>query len=327
MTTIQDAYWNAFFADATYALEDNFTDVSGGDLVNLLTARMTNPVATYIANNFSMVTHIETDDTSGSGFDATVWRRADGKLYVSMKGTEGLQDFLSDRELTFSGAAGHQIRDMINWWLRITTPEDEMAQEIVFEVDSDGVILPNYVITTSSSPGLGLISAADLAAGVEVNGHSLGGHLATAFTRLFGAQANVTHTTTFNSAGFKDSESAFQSLEDLLGDGYGLGRFPNEAEQTNFFAENGINVTTNTFWFEQIGQRVGVFNEEGTGFPNHYMYKLTDTLALINALAMLDASMTFSKANDFISVASTEMAGALEGVLDGVRRIDRKSVV
>lgn len=36
---------------------------------------------------------------------------------------------------------------------------------------------------------------------------------------------------------------------------------------------------------------------------------------------MLDTSMTFSKANDFILAASTEMAGALEGVLDGVRRM------
>ena len=61
---------------------------------------MTEPVAEYIAaHNFSLVTHIETDDEIGSGFDATAWRRSDGKLYVSMQGTAGLQDFLTDAQL------------------------------------------------------------------------------------------------------------------------------------------------------------------------------------------------------------------------------------
>ncbi len=37
-------------------------------LINLLKSRMTEPVAQYIAANFSLVTHIETDDEIGSGF-------------------------------------------------------------------------------------------------------------------------------------------------------------------------------------------------------------------------------------------------------------------
>ena len=92
MSAIQEAYWNALLADATYAIDVNRENVSGSELVDLLKARMTDPVATYIAANFSLVTHIETDDFTGSGFDATVWRRSDGKLYVSMQGTEGLQE-------------------------------------------------------------------------------------------------------------------------------------------------------------------------------------------------------------------------------------------
>ena len=58
-------------------------------------------------------------------------------------------------------------------------------------------------------------------------------------------------------------------------------------KQTNYFAENGINFTTNNWWFTQMGQRVGLFQEEGTGLTNHYMYRLTDMLALGNALENL----------------------------------------
>lgn len=115
MTTLQEAYWNALLADATYALETNRDNVSGGALFDLLKSRMTEPLATYIKDNFSLVTHIETDDVTGSGFDATVWRRTDGKLYVSMQGTAGLQDFLSDGQLAIVGNGRDQIVELVNW--------------------------------------------------------------------------------------------------------------------------------------------------------------------------------------------------------------------
>jgi hypothetical protein len=41
---------------------------------------------------------------------------------------------------------------------------------------------------------------------------------------------------------FEDKTTHIQ----VIGTGYGIGRFPNATEQTNYFAENGINVTTNS---------------------------------------------------------------------------------
>ncbi len=64
------------------------------------------------------------------------------------------------------------------------------------------------------------------------------------------------------------------------------------AKQTNFFAQNGINVTTNDWWFTQMGTRTGLEQEESTGTPNHSMYRLTDLLALGAALEKLDSSFT-----------------------------------
>ncbi|MFM9917892.1 MAG: calcium-binding protein, partial [Rhizobacter sp.] len=316
MATINDAQLNALLADATYALDRNIDSLGGADLVTAIKIRMTEPVATYIAANFSLVTHIETNDVTGSGFDASVWRRNDGKLYVSMQGTEGLQDFLTDTQLALTGNGRDQLVDMVNWWLQITTPAGQLARQIQ-------VVTMNLLAEATPVAGRGLVSAADLVGGIEVNGHSLGGYLASAFTRLFGAHAHVGKTTTFNSAGFAPgSESVFQQYESLIGVGYGIGRFPSQSEQTNYFAQHGINVTTNSFWFNQVGQRVELFNEaDATQVGNHSIYKLTDSLALATALARLDPTVTTGGANALLEEGSNRTAASLEGVLDGLRRL------
>ena len=316
MGTIKEAYWNSLLSDATYSLNVNVDGVSGGGLISLLQTSMTEPVATYIAANFSLVTHIETSDVTGSGSDATVWRRTDGKLYVSMQGTEGLQDFLTDTQLALTGNGRDQLVDMANWWFKITTPVGQLARQIK-------VVTTNLLGEATPVAGQGLVSAAELAVGIEVNGHSLGGYLASAFTRLFGAQAHVNRTTTFNSAGFAPgSESFFQQYQSLIGVGYGLGRFPNQSEQTNYFAQHGISVATNSFWFSQVGQRVELFNEEdATQVGNHKIYKLTDSLALSSVLEKFDPTMTTVRANALLEVGSNRTGASLEGTLDGLRRL------
>ena len=87
MTTINETFTNALLADATYVHKLQAGE-SGGDLVRKLSERMTPTLADYIAKNFSVVTQIESGDNvlTDSGFDATVWRQTDGKLYVSIDG-------------------------------------------------------------------------------------------------------------------------------------------------------------------------------------------------------------------------------------------------
>lgn len=126
MTTIHKAYINALLADATYAITGNINNLGGVDLVTALKVRMTDTLANYIGENFTVVTHIDTDDSwfgSGSGFDATVWRGKDGteyagKTYLSTTGTEGISDFITDIDLTVSCGATAQIISMVNWWLK-----------------------------------------------------------------------------------------------------------------------------------------------------------------------------------------------------------------
>jgi len=329
MSSIDSAFINGILADAAYA--DGLSDgLSGSALMSRLSDRMTPAIAKFIADNFEVISHVESSDFGafGSGFDATAWRgRAGtqyaGRIYVSMQGTKGGGDFLADVQLALTGNAGQQVIDMMNWWLRITAPQGQGVTQFSYAKDA---VSEEWSWAQYTVSGIGQISASELAEGVEVNGHSLGGYLASAFTRLLGVQAHVTHVSTFNSAGFAPgSETAFQELQNRFGTGLGLGRFPNQSEQTNYFAEHGINVTTNTFWFNQVGQRVGAFNEEssllGTGIPNHSMYKLTDALALATAMAKLDPTLTMDRANAIFEGGANSKDGSLEGVQDGLRRL------
>ncbi|RCS56714.1 calcium-binding protein, partial [Parvibium lacunae] len=320
-TTINQAYINALLADASY-VENLGNGQTGEILLNNrdLIGRMTLTQAKFIADNFTVVSAEDKPDAPfGSSFEGVVWRGNAGtdyagQIYVSMRGSQQITDFLVDGDLATSGAARAQVLDMVNWWLRITTPAGQMAKQIS-EYNYGLTNTWAYVYTTSV-PGEGLVPAN---ATLNVNGHSLGGHLASAFARIFGGQADMASVNTFNSAGFlPGSESVFNKLQDLLGTG-----LPTYASnvQNNFFAQNGINVTTNTFWFNQIGQRISLFNEEGTGFPNHYMYKLTDALALANTLKKIDSSLTFTTLGTLFSQGENKTVASLEGVLDGLRKL------
>jgi Ca2+-binding RTX toxin-like protein len=319
MSEISDAFKSALLADATYALAvDGLADKTGKDIEDLIALRMTPTLAHYIGSNFTVITHVENDDVTGSGFDATVWKEsASGKIFVSMQGTSGLQDFLADISLATTGNARSQVTSMVNWWLAISTPLGSLAPQV-------RDIGASY-IASDPVAGKGLVTAADMAAGVEVNGHSLGGYLATAFSRLFERQANVIHTTTFNSAGFAPgSEAVFAMLENLVGPNAGYARFPSAAGQSNYFAKNGLNVTTNDFWFNQIGHRIDLFNElsaDTLTVPNHFMYKLTDSLALGVALEKLDAGLTVAKLNALLEAGSNTPKASIEKIFDAVRKV------
>lgn len=73
MPAIKETYINALLADAAYA-ERLLDGDAGLSLVEKLQDRMTPTVAAFIAANFEVAAHKESDDTVGSGFDATVWR-------------------------------------------------------------------------------------------------------------------------------------------------------------------------------------------------------------------------------------------------------------
>jgi trimeric autotransporter adhesin len=330
MTTINDTFVNALLADASYVSRlDQAT--TPGALTAALTGRMTPELAKYIGDNFTVVTQA---GGLASSFEATVWKGNantpySGQIYVTMRGTQEGPDFTADADLAATGLAHQQIDDMVNWWLRETTTTGQQARQVaVVSTTVPGTPLPvqNFVAApqiqgTGSLVGIGGIKS--------VNGHSLGGYLASSFVRLFGAQWPVESINTFNSAGFSrpasiNIESGFNQLVSAIGGGIGLGSFGNA--QNNYFALNGINVTTNTWnpiGFAQYGSRIGLFQEDLTPalIDNHFVYKLTDLLALGNALERLDSSFDSTKLSALVSSSSSQMVASYERALDGLRRV------
>jgi Ca2+-binding RTX toxin-like protein len=330
MTTINDAYINALLADSSY-VNDLVPGMTGAALRGQLAGRMTLELATYIGDNFMVVTQA---GGLASSFEATVWRGNAGtpyagQVYVSMRGTQEGPDFTTDADLAATGLAHRQLADMVNWWLRETTPVGQSADQVV--VDSTvipGLPLPiqNFVAAPQVQGTGGL---AGIGAVTSVNGHSLGGYLASSFVRLFGSQWPVERINTFNSAGFSrpaeiNIESGFNQIAQLIGPSLGLPTF--FTAQNNYYALNGINVTTNTWnpiGFRQYGTRIGMFQEDLTPgiINNHYMYKLTDMLALANALERLDSSFGLTKMSALVSSSSAQMDASYERALDGLRRV------
>jgi Ca2+-binding RTX toxin-like protein len=232
-----------------------------------------------------------------------------------MTGSEGATDFVTDADLTVTGVAGTQIVDMVNWWLRNTAALGEPVKQI--ELISAPVFTLGF-IETFPAIGTGVLSGET---NVTLNGHSLGGHLATAFSRIFGGQWPVDHAYTYNSAGFTPTSGLLlDQISAILGNGVGTGVFPTaeSGKQSNFFAENGINVTTQNLFNGQHGQRIPLFNEEGIGIPNHLMYKMTDALALGDLISSIDSSFGIAQMSVLFDASSNQAEESLEKILEGL---------
>jgi hypothetical protein len=308
---IHDAFIYAVLADACYV-----GGLKGDDLSTKLGPRLTPTLATYIGENFRVVD--QWTDPGNSGFSVTVFEdKMSLQSYVSFRGTEewSSRDYITDADAYIgSGLARRQVIAMVNWYLRATTPTSQETVQIqaTRSVDPTGELGP----ATYTTPGEGtLLGAAEL----NVEGHSLGGHLTTVFTRLFAGDVSNSHTYNGLGVGWLYPESILSEVESALG--LGTTTWPDAAKQTNYYAEHGINSATNDWWLSQKGRRVPLFNEEGTTVPNHLMYKLTDSLALCDVLGMIDESLSLSDATKILDAASSEPAASLETLLDSLRKL------
>lgn len=341
MNLITNTYINALLADAVYV-----KNISAGTLdAAIFKDRLTATQANYLAANFTVVT---SNQSANGGFDAIVWQIKSGsalsgpnnenagQIFLSMRGTQEGQDILDDVTLASKGIPYQQIADMVNWWLKNTAAITNTEVKQIKVIEAPGLVGYKTFALDAFTTGTGLLNEIDGIAGV--NGHSLGGYLATAFTRIFGNAWGVEKVSTFNSAGFSNAAAIniadeYNNIENLLGASMGIWFDGMSAIQTNYFGENGIEFTTNSFGdmrlpgFNQYGARVALNQEAVLSggadriIANHYMYKLTDYLALGAVLEKLDTSLNIERFNTLIKAGSHETAGSYEGVLDSLRRI------
>ena len=183
MIAITSAYINALLADAAYV-----GNIGGGGInASRFEPRLTTAQANFLAANFTVAASHESPI---GGFDAVVWQikpgsvlaginnENAGRIYVSMRGTQGGQDIADDISLASRGIPYEQVRDMVNWWLRATTSAQANAQRIAWtfgETDpvTGEVISPRGYVLTRPVAGTGELTATTSIA--SVNGHGVAG--------------------------------------------------------------------------------------------------------------------------------------------------------
>ena len=266
---------------------------------------------------------------TASGFSATLFESLDnpGTYTLAIRGTAGKLDIFSADTLGILslGYARAQTYSLYNYFIRLITPSSENVGQWVNTGKTgvvDGALVPVYEYQNDAAGGLGVIVDAtgqntNFDAILNVTGHSLGGHLALAFTRLFTNWASGIYT--YNAPGIAASQSVDNFFRSFGGDG----KYPVNLDQitTNLVGEAGIELIST---FNKPGQQDLVFIEDqglpspGNPAGNHSIKALTDALAVYDLLGKLDNTLSLDQIKPFLEAGSNTPNESLEAIVDAV---------
>lgn len=304
---------------------------------------------------------------TNSGFSATLFKSTDPNAeqpYVlAIRGTGGCDDIIVTDvlDIVFDGLAIDQIVDLWNYWKQLTTPKDETflgARLVTLEAETaalavaslggantrqmyltylssrDDVVIDNNgyeeqvrtVVFDQELSGV-LDDPVDVNEFLGVTGHSLGGHLATALTRLVPGIEAVG----INGAGFAtglfpglagDAGLNIANLFDMLG---GAASF--DADRiTNLHGDKMPEfITMNcVLGLQQQGAHESVFIEQSTWYGNlfgHGSEQMNDSLSLYRLLGVLDENITGELIAQLLESASNARESSLENLLNGLSKL------
>nr|WP_320113867.1 hypothetical protein [uncultured Desulfuromonas sp.] len=194
----------------------------------------------------------------------------------------------------------------------------------VYTINTDNWSNQIYDSGDSRIYGLGEVTSGD---SITVVGHSLGGHLATAFTRLF-PETGV-EAITINGAGFMtglveglsgNAEVNIANLFSMLG---GDNSF-DSSKVLNLYGEKGLEVTTmDQIWgLEQQGQTLGIFIEDSVGNTlGHGKEQMTDSLAVYNLFLQIDSTLSMADITAILNSSSYVAENSLESAVSDIGQL------
>lgn len=350
-TQLAEAAYADFFDARTRSVLTNDNDVRDAVTAEDFSATQ----ATDFTANWQVLHH--QPDTS-SGFSATLFqdKTAPGKeVVLAIRGTRGLTDLSTDvGDIVLDGLAFGQIVDLYNYWQSLTAapgavyqaaklvelPAETialrtlgLAYETLLRGRSDVLIdKPSNTVWTVAfdssdrvfSDERALASgAASGATRIEVTGHSLGGHLAAAFTRLFPTQG--VEALAVNGAGFVTLNSNVNSLFSLLGGAVAFdgGRI------VNVYGDKGPEIVAQDWYLRQAGGHHAAFIEALLGTTlGHGSSQMTDTLAVHDLFARIDRQLgaaspteALDELTPLFKAASVRNADTLEALVNALTRL------
>ena len=350
---ISAIYRDALLSQMAYANRLN-ENKSGELLVNALTDSdngaegVTQAQAEYFASKYVVVQQIESEAT---GFSATLFQdKESGEYHLATRGSASLSlsdpDWI-DANLTNAkfGASFNQVMDLLNFYIRLTNAPNELVSQFAFEevysFQGDSPPSQPYIIldTLEMEPGVtrttyGVINeieraeaigAIDASQQLKLSGHSLGGHLASAFSLLL--PSVVDHTVTFNSAGFIGS--GFNEFASIIASSINangiLNMNPAQSLETvldvksplDLISSAGSHISGNLLDIEIESVGIG---EGGIDYVvgNHSMDRLVDSLAVANALNTLDETLDIATYNKLFKASINEASTTLEALTNRI---------
>lgn len=349
---ISTAYENALLAQMAYANKLNDSK-SGASLEMALmhsefgAKDVTQAQAEYFASKYVVIQQTNNEET---GFSATLFQEINedgilGEYHLATRGTSSLNltdpDWIDANLDNFNyGISYDQVTDLLNFYLRLTHASTESVAQFAFNEEvkflgdpppfqpsiileevmlAHGVTKTTYAVFNEIESTMGLGAIANTQE-LNLTGHSLGGHLASAFTLLF--PSIVSSTTTFNSAGFIGDR--FDEFANVI------------AQMANLSPEPVINSSVNITNIRapldpvsSLGSHLGgglvdvfIEAEDGTiDSESHEMDRLVDSLAVMNLLNTLDSSFTLAKASQLLPMASSDEYTELEGVMNHLAKL------
>lgn len=322
MADLNQYFRFAQFAEAAYAnLVRAVRDRTG--LINSLRAEGSMPIAQreLFSDQYEVLHYLPNDR---NGFSATVFRRLnDGEITIGFRGTEGIADVtdISEDIQALVGSTGYaraQILSMANYVNRLFTPADRIVGQYI---DAPEGIRFDRFVDGLATAGNGLLPLTNPTTLVNVTGHSLGGHLAMAFSQIFSSRLN--HAYTYNAFGFVPNPTFSSFLAALGGQAnFSDHRVTNIAAQGGWsFAAGGNNVVGG-----ESSKRSIVFEAQSSltsPIHNHSIVNLTDAIALHSMFALIQPSISQNLLNTIVKTSSNETGATLESALDALRRLFR----
>ena len=325
----------ASYADFSQGLHKEEIDKALED-----STKKTQNLVKYITDNYEVVAHWKDQPSGFSGTLFRKMKekvKKEGMEYVlALRGTNGGKDiFVTDiGDIVNDGLAHHQIVDMYNFWQQITAPKGEPYDVMYVDLVADDTIadLKNWVelkerVEAAKRDGAvgffidsGAIKAIKktysdklykigderrLGLGIPVSkvtttGHSLGGHLSAAFSRLFPDKTE--HSYMVNGAGFGTKSNPIKYVFSLGQDNIlnvfkalgGTDHF-DKTKITNLIGDKNIDVTAmDKFWgLSQPGKTSELFIEEGITGPmlGHGKEPMSDTMQAASLFFAMDGKL------------------------------------